>query len=263
MIRGLALGLLAVFASFALAFLTPRPGVRVLSPTVEAAPLALSFGTPQRPVRVIPALDNLSPEARASAMLALEQVRAPCTPCWEQRRSIAACLQLGVCPNLSGLLQRTRRLAAAGHGAEDLVRATSYGDIWVPEAAGAATGPVRVELWIDPDDAFSAEAFAIAERIAALPSAPSVTVFAFERASTSGPRRGIPGAKVDFLQMRSALVTIVPARGSDTRDAAAARGVRSSPTWFVHGYRLRGMQSNDALALVLRREIDDRQGRQP
>lgn len=39
---------------------------------------------------------------------------------------------------------------------------------------------------------------------------------------------------------------------------AEARGVRSGPTWFINGYRMRGLQSLDALSQAIAREAADK-----
>lgn len=258
MIRGLALGLLGVATSFALALALPSP---VVAPPpaqeVVRAPQTLSFAAPISPRYDIPALDNLPEPGRSAARVAAETTRAPCEPCWTAELSVARCVALSVCPNLHPLLQRARRGALAGLDVRALTASISYGDVWVPEAAGAPQGPVSVELWLDPRDPFSADALAVAERIAALSGQPQVTVYLFQSESTSPRRRGKP-AREAALPQPSPDIQLEPDRGARTHEAATARGVRSSPTWFVGGYRLRGMVSQDQLALVLRRELDDR-----
>jgi hypothetical protein len=210
-------------------------------------------------------------------------VPAPCEPCFPGT-SLGVCLlspQPG-CENLPALAERAARLVRAGTDQHVLRDQLSYAEPWIPDAT-AEDNPdaVDIELWLDPGTPGTAQLF---ERIAAVEA--SAGTFALHiRPMGDGPEdiagRGLAaaaaqGAAKTYLQSISSEATeaevraLAASQGLDVARFAAdfeaarvdvavmrTKGVRSSPTWFVEGYRLRGLQSVDAIGRLVKMASSD------
>ncbi len=105
-----------------------------------------------------PEIAALAPMARAELTGSMNLVLAPCAPCMEGDVHLARCVldAPAGCENLPELVDRMRRVAAAGGGQGALRAVATYGDAWTPAGPGTGAGwpdpdsPVHVELWVDP-----------------------------------------------------------------------------------------------------------------
>ncbi len=116
-----------------------------------------------------PQLDTLSDPQAGALMGALNQLGAPCDPCWQLGQSYSTCLRerpeacVGV---LGTLLDRGVRLAAAGSQTADIRAALTYDDVWVDldrpgldavaSGWGPAEAPVALVLVVDLQSPFCA-----------------------------------------------------------------------------------------------------------
>lgn len=117
--------------------------------------------------RLAPALAAGTPVQKAVVEGVLNTTVAPCLPCQEAERSIAACLREAPagCENLPALAKRASQLALAGAGPGALRAALRYAEPWTAEPhrpLRQARRPLQaaqqqeaqevlaVELWLDP-----------------------------------------------------------------------------------------------------------------
>lgn len=116
-----------------------------------------------------PAVATLTPAQGAELMEALNQLTAPCPPCWESGQSYATCLRerpAGCEGVLGQLLDRGVRLATAGASTPAIRTALDYDDTWVDvpwdrlgaqaTGWGPDTAAVRVVLVVDLQSPFCA-----------------------------------------------------------------------------------------------------------
>jgi hypothetical protein len=101
----------------------------------------------------------------------------------------------------------------------EIMETVHYPDVWTP-LPPASSGRVAVDLVLAPDDPWTQEALAA--------------------------RRSLEGRYGDGIEVRLS--------GTGGK-IAAALGVRTTPTWAVAGYRMRGAQSAPALGRLIDREL--------
>ncbi len=172
---------------------------------------------------IVPEFSALSDESGRAAALALADVSAPCAPCERPLTMLSDCALKAPagCENLPRLLRRVARAAQTETNPERLRALVAYGDVWVSGAAPPEPkGRIPLELWLDPQSPLAPR---VREQLAQLTEGQPVDVTVRD-----------PGAEPELAQ---------------------ERGVRSSPTWIINGYRLRGFQSNAALGMTLHREL--------
>lgn len=248
---------------------------------------------------VFPAVAALDPAQRKAVAVALGLTEAPCVPCREPEiRPLSSCAldAPAGCENLPSLVERAAAGAAAGLSGQALQNTVLYGDAWVPAAAGARSaetsgaGGVPVELWIDLGSPGLEGTLATASAL----TGASLSVHLWLRSAEPVSRRdqlalgaeaqgellslaacwlaspgGVEGEPSACAQP---LLEAVERAGADeiasgapARAVAAAqlRGLRSSPTWFVNGYRMRGLQSAAAIQRMIDREAGRPVGESP
>jgi len=169
-----------------------------------------------------PALGALSEAQQQIAVGALHLVPGPCGPCTETGAHLARCATHEPspdCANVPGLVTRAARAAAQAKTLDAVIESVHYPDAWMP-LPEASSGAVAVDLVLAPEDPWTQEALAA--------------------------RRALEGRYGDGIEVR------LSAPGGEI---AAALGVRSTPTWAVAGYRMRGAQSAPALGRLIDREL--------
>ncbi len=198
--------------------------------TIQAGEEPVPVGVPALVGRW-PALGELDQASQRRVAAALNLVPASCAPCREERESLARCSLRSpspVCANTGPLVTRAVKLGAAAAPLEVIRDAVNYPDAWFPtpsesgEVIGEQAAPVRVDLWRD-------------------------------RAS---PWAGTAQDMVAELQQRFPGTIRIHIHDKDS-ESAVAFGVRSTPTWAVAGYRMRGAQSLKALSRIVVREAAD------
>lgn len=258
--------------------LGPRP-----PPTINAA-------SPEAMAQVYPALADLPPEALLHAVGAMNLVPAPCPPCWQDRTLAMCALAPPVgCENLTGLVARATRLAHGGAEVEAIREALSYADVWFAPAAEHQDPDPRVvdiEVWVDPTapslemtlariDAVEAESPGPLRWHWRAMSSPSPSAEGEGDADRMRAERGERVARglaqaaaqgkgrawlealqgVDAAAVQAASLAAGVEEGGEGGGLALeemrTRDVRSSPTWFVEGYRLRGLQSPQEMLRVI------------
>ncbi len=157
-------------------------------------------------------------EVHQSVAAAANVVPGPCEAC--DGLPLAHCVtQESVeCPVGDGLIERATRLARSGMDSERLKVAINYPDFWFPDL-GEGT-PVTVHLWTDGAGLFKAE--------------------------TDAAKRDLEerfGEKVKWV-----------VHAAD-ESAPPHLGVRSRPTWFINGHRLRGAQSARTIGRLIQFEL--------
>lgn len=208
-----------------------------------------------------PALSALSLGDATVLAHAMDNVPTSCGACGTL--SLARCAERAppACGDLPRLIARAARLQAAGASLYDLQAALSYGDLWfeAPQGAGPVLGvadaPVRLVLYVDPAAALSVEALAHARNLALDPRV---------RVELRHPAAAATDAQ--RLAWQAALGPLLPTpidQAEFNRQAAAdqaeatALGVRSLPTWFIDGFRLRGARSEHNLRELVDRHLAD------
>jgi hypothetical protein len=180
-----------------------------------------------------PALAALDEGPRQQVIGTLNVVPAPCTPCDGQSLGGCAIAPPPGCEIVEGLVARVARLATEGAPPEVLRAAVSYADHWVPQAPrqpmwAVGPKPVTLEVWTHPGSPFRD---LVKETLAQLATTP-------EHAQVQVVHRDLKAEP----------------------EVAARRGLRSAPTYFVNGHRLRGAQSAPTIMRLIRMELADQEG---
>lgn len=240
---------------------------------------------------ILPVLAGLEGEVLFQTVGVLNLVPAPCAPCMDDS-SIGVCLLSlpAGCENLPGLAQRAAALAVAGSETDAIRDAISYAEPWFSDAtASQHDADVDVEVWVDPsapgiDEILSrVDVLAAHERVQV-----HFRVMANDAADTAA--RGAVAAQQQgqlrqWLRDTSVLAELADDAAVQAKaqrlgldmvqfqqdfasaqiavDVMRSKGVRSSPTWFIEGYRLRGLQSSDALQRLVRMEMPSTNPGQP
>lgn len=219
----------------------------------------------------VPELETLSDKQQQQVAGFLNVVPAPCCACWESGH-IAECLIEAPkgCENLDALKDRAIKAVQQGIPPKQLQSLLSYGDYWFPpEERGApaiGAGEIQVEVWLDPDASNAAQ---VAKQIATLQQDFGIYPFvSFSQRLLHSPSDVEPTSnsvrlmletlqteKTQYGSMESATVLKME------QGYAQRSGVRSTPTWFINGYRLRGQQSPFAIKQAILRELGDITGR--
>ncbi len=175
---------------------------------------------------------DLDPGQQQVALSVINAAPGSCPACLEQGTSLADCaLQPPAgCENTAGLAQRCVRLAGQGLPASDIYDLCAFHEPWIDldlsglEGRGAGTLPVVIAV----DD-----------------------------------RNPASTAYDDTMQqLREAYPTQITLYVLDVQvhvEQAQAWGVRSTPTVFVDGYRLRGSRSLDNLRFMVDAQLLDRE----
>lgn len=262
---------------------------RQTTPTPQSGPVWVSFqdeepplpelASPEQLIVSVPSLAALEGETLFMTIGVMNLVPAPCVPCFETQ-TLGLCLVSPPrgCENLQSVAQRAVRLAKTGMGQLQLREAISYSEPWFPdETAQNDLDRVDVEVWLDPTAQGSKQLF---DRISAIQGFGDVLIHLRVMGDSVDDPRGraltaaiaqdnaeaflalgpLPAEEADILgQAERARLDMDRFRP----DFAAARidvevmrtkGVRSSPTWFVEGYRLRGLQSTEAIGRLIKME---------
>jgi hypothetical protein len=217
---------------------------------------------------VYPDLSLLAAMPQIAVVGVLNLVSAPCEPCVDSLAVCALAPPTG-CENVPHLVARAVEVAAQG-GDPDVIRdAVTYNDDWAFDDTRARTGSVDVEVWIDPSSPTTPETLARMSAVtAALGEVPvqfhlrvlwddeeeewpaALALLAAEEQSSgrgflSEPSGAIPDP-VRFEARKDDETLGDRLRAEQV--IARAKGVRSAPTWFVEGYRLRGLQGEQNIS---------------
>jgi len=200
------------------------PAMQVVTLDAEPVPVSQADLAAQWPP-----IHRLKPSAQEVVTTALNLVPGPCEPCAQDHESLARCAlrpPTEACKNVRRLIRRATRMAQRGDGIEAVREAVHYPDNWLlytpdtGEMVGPPSAGVRVDLWRDASSLWS--------RVADTTVARLVDRY--------------PGAvRVHIHDLKS--------------PSGLAIGARTTPTWAVAGYRMRGAQSPDALGRLIEREI--------
>lgn len=232
---------------------------------------------------VVPALVDLEQLELYLAVGVMNLVPAPCEPCFADR-TLGVCLldPPAGCENLPALAERAATMAKAGVDQKQLRAALSYAEPWIPdETAEDAPDAVDVELWLRPG---TPGADAVFQRVDAVRAAAGPFQLHIRPiGDTAGDllARGLVAADAqgkarEYMQLSASLSEDVTeaalvdeavkagmerepfvaamAGATVNMDVIRSKGVRSSPTWFVEGYRLRGLQSVEAIGRLVQLE---------
>ncbi len=232
-----------------------------------------------------PALSTLSEDARLQTVGVLNLTAAPCVPCWESS-SLAQCLLVlpPGCENLPTLLDRAVRLAAAGQGVAEIREAIAYGEPWVADESAAQTEQVDGELWLAPRAVFAQRALDRLAEVETPQTAWRIRPLVDDAPDATDAALGLlaaeeQGAGRAFLRALAADVSVEDAaakagldmarwqalRGTPALAAQLAeeqvvsrtKGVRTTPVWFVEGYRLRGLQGAESISRLIELAQED------
>jgi hypothetical protein len=248
--------------------------------SLESEPPGLpELASPERLIVAVPSLAGLEGETLYMTIGVMNLVPAPCVPCFDTQ-TLGVCLLSPPdgCENLTGLAERAVSMARAGTGQEALRDSLSYAEPWYPdETASSDPSRINIEVWLSPTAQGSPQIFS---RIAAVQPLGNVSVHLRAMGDSAEDLRGralsaaIAQGKAEALLSQGPvaveeadILTQAEAAGLDMvrfrADLAAARvdvdvmrtkGVRSSPTWFVEGYRLRGLQSVESIGRLIKME---------
>lgn len=261
------------------------------------APPAPDKVEPDELTVISPELAALSTDKLDMVAAVLSAEEAPCLSCRERKLDMGHCAieERETCAVLDKLLARAARLAEVGADAAAIADAITYPDLWfeldVPDDApilGPASAPITIQVWLAPADPSAAHAWTA---IDALRQRFGSKVRFVYRAFTNDPiQTGVLAAGVQHRAWELAravtahqgaeitwkLANLAASTGLDIdrwrrdRNSATVRsqlavdtheaervGVRSSPTWFVDGFRLRGAQSAEAIGTLVQRELAD------
>ncbi len=137
-----------------------------------------------------PAALLLTPPDKKLLVAVLNSVPAPCGPCEGQSLGRCAVQPAPRCENVPGLVARAQALLQRGEAPMRVRETILYSDIWVPlpdnrKPWPTTTGPVRVEVWLDPASAFLTPAVEVLRRLP-LDRANIVTRFLVDPNNPSG-----------------------------------------------------------------------------
>jgi hypothetical protein len=208
-----------------------------------------------------PAMGSL-PIADATVLgVAMSNVPTSCGAC--DALSLAACAERAppACGDLPRLVARAARLKREGVSLNDLQAALSYGDLWfdVPPGSGPVMGvadaPVRLVLYVDPAASLSVAAIAHARKLALDPRV-RVELRHPSAAATDAQRLAWQTALGPLLPTSPTMEAFAAQAAADQAEATAL-GVRSLPTWFLDGFRLRGARTEYNLREMVDRHLAD------
>ncbi|HJN75392.1 MAG TPA: thioredoxin family protein [Myxococcota bacterium] len=178
-------------------------------------------------------LDALTADQRVLAMAFFNGTTGPCPTCMDEGTPLGACFEQAPpgCDNVPVVARRVVRLAGEGLDVDAISLQVEYADAWYDLDATdlPRTGPegAAVELVVafDATSQLSNEA----------------------EARWTGIAEACPGHVAIFrLDVR------------EHAEVAESYGVRSTPTAFVNGYRVRGSQQAEAYLRLVRAELGDR-----
>lgn len=277
---------LAALLGFSLVWGMPRALPRVsrrITRQVTLRRSARALVGPHDLARIFPEISTLPEDRQRAVAAALGQISAPCEPCAHDadlRLSECALRQDEGCENVPQLVRRVIRAAEQEADPARLRLLAVRGDLWVPGVAPLGEGPpVPVELWLDLGAPLLEETL---DTLDALEKGPVPITLTLRSYAPKGVDRGVAlageaareagklrelarcvaagtgreacdGLDLEGWKQRGAAPEIAPALAAEQAQALA-RGVRSSPTWFVRGYRMRGLQSQNALEALVARE---------
>ncbi|MDG1482113.1 MAG: hypothetical protein P8R54_21150 [Myxococcota bacterium] len=257
---------------------TPSTSPPQSTPATQEGPIRVQMGeggpvpnpiASEELLAVYPDLSLLAEMPQAAVVGVLNLVSAPCAPC-DDSLAVCALAPPEGCENVPHLVARAVEVAAQG-GDPDVIRdAVTYNDDWVSDDTRARTGSVDVEVWIDPSSPATSETLARMSAITtALDEIPvqfhlrvlwdaeeddewpaALALLAAEeqssgRAFLKEPAGAIPDS-VRFEARKNEETLGDSLRAEQA--IARAKGVRSTPTWFVEGYRLRGLQGEQNIS---------------
>ena len=196
----------------------------------------------------VPELETLSDKQQQQVAGFLNVVPAPCCACWESGH-IAECLIEAPkgCENLDALKDRAIKAVQQDIPPKQLQSLLSYGDYWVPLKKGLK--PSRLKSSRGLARSGRQQRSSVAKQIATLqqdfgiyPLSPFLRDFCIH-VMLNRPAPARVSCLNRFEQQRRnsgmELATVLKME----QGYAQRSGVRSTPTWFINGYRLRGQQS--------------------
>ncbi|MEC7984489.1 MAG: hypothetical protein VX278_04960 [Myxococcota bacterium] len=206
-----------------------------------------------------PSINLLSTEQKPRIRGLVNLLSGPCEECAD--RSLAQCvIDTPKCSAAKRLL--TRAIKNVDKGSKELVELCSFGDYWFPQALQMQE-EVTVELWIDPN---APGKDLIWERLQRLKDAKlRICVRSQNIAHDLGFLPLKSGHKVtdkgagNFEWEHIIDMDLINQKCS----SALAPKVRSTPTWFVEGFRLRGHQSAAAIQRLIENAQLDRVSNEP
>jgi hypothetical protein len=258
------------------------------TPARQDGPVQVSLGatgpvtdpvSPERILSVYPEISGLDELSGLAVVGVMNLVPGPCAPCDASLATCALAPPPG-CENLPALVSRAVRVAQEGGDPDAIREAVSYPDDWVPDPTRAETDAVDVEVWIDASSPSTPETLARMSAITAgeVPIALHLRVYWDEEADDERPAALAllaaeeQAAGQAWLAAGGEAPGVIPdpgifhaRRGEASLDArlraeqavARSKGVRSTPTWFVEGYRLRGLQGEQTIAHLIRLSAKD------
>ncbi|MFT5682088.1 MAG: hypothetical protein ACI8RZ_003006 [Myxococcota bacterium] len=269
---------------------TNTPSPPQSTPAVPDGPVHVQLGqgspvenpiSSEQLVAVYPDLALLEELPRLAVVGVMNLVPALCEPC-EDSLAVCAMAPPTGCENVPVLVARAVRVAAEGGDPNVIRAAVSYADVWVADATRAESGAVDVEVWIDASSPSTSETLArlaaVSEAVGDVPIQWHLRVFwddeveeelpgalallaaeeqsaglAFLKAGGEAPGV-IPDAAIFHARQGEAALT---ERLKAEQAVARSKGVRSTPTWFVEGYRLRGLQGEQTITNTIQQSWKD------
>lgn len=167
--------------------------------------------------------DALDSEQQRIALAFYNATTAPCEPCMDAGMSLGTCIEGGAegCDNLASVARRVVRLVADGRDIDSISEHVEFADAWVPGLPRAG-GDTAISL---------------------------VGVYDDGGLST--------GARATWGEVAAACEGHVELIEVNIANAHPDWGVRSAPTQFVNGYRLRGAQGAEQMQRIVRAELED------
>jgi hypothetical protein len=188
--------------------------------------------------RIVPRVSTFSEEQQKRLWSALHLIQNPCS---EKQESLLSSLQNKSCPASHLLLERA--LLNFSKSDDELLNVLTVPDLWFAEAKQGEE-KVVVELWLE---SASATQELVMERLQHLSGA-RLRICEISTQKEKLSNQSLPiGQKVSMgLLLETADVKIEGACSS-----ALVQAVRSSPTWFIEGFRLRGLQSAHSIQRLI------------
>ena len=155
------------------------------------------------------------------------------SPCESENRSLLSSLKTGLCP--ASILLKERALRNVDLDDNALIDVLTVPDSWYPDAQQGKQ-KVTVELWIDEPILAKEKLLSHLKQIRDAQLRVCVRTNVEERIRDYPLPIGQEVSEIDSLLFKNV-------KNISNCSSSLSEKVRSSPTWFVEGFRLRGFQS--------------------